>query len=52
MREKKTFEEVVRPVMEWLAKNRHPNTKIVVESDRAQIVEVQFCYLSQDYIEG
>jgi hypothetical protein len=37
--EQKTFSEVVKPVMEWLAKNKHPHTKIIIESNRAEMVE-------------
>lgn len=37
--EEKTFEEVVKPVMEWLAKNKHPHMSIIIEATRAELVE-------------
>lgn len=35
----KTFEETVKPVMKWLAENRHPHTKIILESNCAELLE-------------
>lgn len=35
----KTFEDAVRPLMKWMAENYHPHTKIIVESNKAEIVE-------------
>lgn len=37
--QQKQFEEVVRPVMKWLAENKHPHTKIIIEANCAEIVE-------------
>lgn len=35
----KQFEEVVKPVMKWLAENKHPHSKIIIESNSAELVE-------------
>mgnify|MGYP001572394591 CR=1 FL=1 len=35
----KAFEEIVRPVMKWLAENQHPHVKIIIESNVAEMVE-------------
>lgn len=37
--EDKTFEEVVKPVIEWLAKTKHPHTSIVIDSVHAELME-------------
>lgn len=39
----KTFDEVVKPVMEWLEKNKHPHTKIIIDSTSAEMVEGVEC---------
>lgn len=33
------FEEAVRPLMKWMAENCHPHTKIIIESNVAELVE-------------
>lgn len=33
------FHNLVLPVMEWLDKNHHPHTKIILDSTRAELVE-------------
>jgi len=40
-REQKTkeFQELCRPLNEWLQKNFHPHAKIIIETDHAEIVE-------------
>ena len=35
----KTFEEVVKEIMKWLAENQHPHTTIIVTSTSAELVE-------------
>jgi len=35
----KEFEELVRPVIQFLDKNFHPHVKIIIENDHAEIVE-------------
>jgi hypothetical protein len=34
----KGFEEVVKPVMEWLKANTNPHTKIIIEDNSAELV--------------
>ena len=45
-----TFEEVCRPLMEWLTTNKHPHTKVIVESDSAEMVEGVVCFKTDDYL--
>jgi hypothetical protein len=33
------FNELVKPVMKWMAENLHPHTKIIIESNNAELVE-------------
>lgn len=35
----KAFDEAVRPAMKWIAENCHPHTKIIIESNVAELVE-------------
>lgn len=37
--EKQTFEEVVMPVIKWLAENEHPHTTVIVTSTGAELLE-------------
>lgn len=41
--QEKTFEDVARPAMEWLAKNKHPHMSIIIECDRAELLEGVEC---------
>lgn len=50
IKSEKTFEEVVRPVIEWLATNKHPHTKIIIQNDRAELFEGVVSFLTNDYI--
>lgn len=34
-----TLEDVVKPVIEWLATHHHPHTKIIIDSISAELVE-------------
>lgn len=48
----KQFEELCRPLMEFLAKNHHPHTSIILTSTRGEIVEgVMATREILDYIE-
>jgi hypothetical protein len=33
------FKALCKPLNEWLQKNYHPHTKIIIETDSAEIVE-------------
>ena len=39
----KNFEKVVKPVIEWLQKNMHPHSKVIIENDKAELVEGVSC---------
>lgn len=37
--EKLSFEEIVKPVMKWLAENHHPHISIVIDATHAEMLE-------------
>lgn len=45
-----TFEEAVRPLMQYLAENHNPHTSALVSSGYAEIVEGVKTFNTQDYI--
>ena len=51
MEEEKTFEEVVKPIMEWLAKNKHPHTSIIIEATHAELVEGVECVATDEFVQ-
>lgn len=48
--EQKTFEEIVKPVMEWLAKNKHPHMSIIIEATHAELVEGVECVVTDEFV--
>jgi hypothetical protein len=48
--EPKTFEEIVKPVMEWLAKNKHPHMIVIIEATRAELVEGVECVATDEFV--
>ena len=49
--QRKEFEAVTRPVIQWLNENCHPHVSVVVEPARAELLEGGVCaYPTNDYI--
>lgn len=48
--EDKDFETVVRPVIEYLAKNHHPHMKIVIDATSAELLEGQKIVSTDEYL--
>ena len=46
----KTFEEVVKEVMKWLAENHHPHTTIIITSTSAELVEGVECVNTNEFL--
>jgi len=46
----KTFEEVVKEVMKWLAENHHPHTTIIITATDAELVEGIECVSTTEFI--
>lgn len=49
--ETKTFEEIVRPVIEWIAKNKHPHMSIVIDGTHAELLEGVEAIYTEDYLQ-
>ena len=45
-----TFDEIVEPLIRYLAENRSPHTIALVENDKAMIFEATRCFICEDYI--
>ena len=50
--ERREFEAVTRPVIEWLNKNCHPHVSVVIEPTRAELLEGVCSYPTHDYVRG
>lgn len=50
--ERREFEAVTRPVIEWLNKTCHPHVSVVIEPTRAELLEGVCAYPTNDYIRG
>ena len=44
------FKTAVRPLMKYLAENHHPHTNVIVESNRAEMVEGVKCCNTDEYL--
>jgi hypothetical protein len=50
MTKQEEFEAVVKPVMKWLAENANPHTKIIIESNSAELVVSENCLTSDEFL--
>lgn len=48
--QRREFERVTRPVIEWLNANCNPHTTAVVSTSTAEIHEITLVYLTNDYL--
>lgn len=44
------FEKVTRPLIQYMAENHHPHTKIIVESTGAELVEGVMNFPTTEYL--
>ena len=51
-KQRKEFEEVVKPLMKWLnvPENAHPHCHVYVDSGRAELSEGVNCFVTDEYI--
>lgn len=47
---RKEFEDLVRPLMDYLGKNHHPHTKIILDSMSAELVEGVIGLQTDEYV--
>jgi len=48
--QKEEFEEKVKPVIKWLAENFHPHVTVIVENNRAEILEGSASIVTDEFI--
>lgn len=48
--QEKTFQEVVKPAMEWLSKNKNPHAMIIIEATSAELVEGVESFVTDEFI--
>ncbi len=46
----KAFEDVVKPIIKYMAENYHPHTTLVINSTTAQIVEGVISTRTKEYL--
>jgi len=44
------FNEIVKPVMKWLAKNHNPHSTIIIDGSRAELVHGVYSHVTDKYI--
>lgn len=44
------FEAVIKPVIKYLAENHHPHTKIMIDSNTAELLEGQKTVVTDEFI--
>jgi len=47
---KPSFDDVVRPVIKWLAENAHPHHSVVITSTTAELLEGQKVVNTDEYL--
>ena len=47
---RKEFEEVVKPVIKWMAENLHPHTTIIIDSVSAELLEGQCAISTNEFL--
>lgn len=45
-----TFDRAARPLINWLAVNKHPHCKVIVDSTTAELVEGLRTFNTKDYL--
>lgn len=45
-----TFEEVVKPVIRWLAENKNPHTSVIIDSGSAEMFEGVECVNTGEFV--
>lgn len=46
----KTFEEVVKPVIKWLSKNKHPHMSIIIDGTHGELVEGVESVITDEFV--
>jgi hypothetical protein len=46
----KNFEEVTKPVIEWLNNNGNPHLSVIITTDSAELVSGEYQYFTSEFI--
>jgi hypothetical protein len=47
---KAEFDELVRPLIKWIAENQHPHTQIVIDATSAELLEGIMALSTEEYL--
>jgi len=50
--QRKEFEQLTRPLIQFLNKNHNPHTKIIIDTTSAEVVSGEYNYITKEFIEG
>lgn len=50
--QRESFEQVVKPVIEWLNNNAHPHASVVIDSGHAELLEGVAVVRTEEFIKG
>lgn len=48
----KEFEEITKPVIEWLNNNGNPHTSVIITTDSAKLVSGEYQFFSYEFIKN
>jgi hypothetical protein len=48
--QREEFDKLVKPMVKWLNENCHPHVKVIIEGDRAELVEGVCSSIILDFI--
>jgi hypothetical protein len=46
----KVFEELAKPLIEWLNKNKNPHSMIIIDSTSAEVVDGAHGFFTDEYL--
>lgn len=47
---RKQFEDIVKPIIKWMAENLHPHTTIIIDSNSAELLEGQCAITTNEFL--
>jgi len=50
--QRKEFEAVARPMIEWLNNNSHPHASVIIDTIHAELLEGCAVVSTNDYVKG
>jgi hypothetical protein len=50
--QREEFKQLTMPLIEWLNKNFHPHTKVIVDQTSAELSEGSIAHYTEDFLKG